>query len=115
MQLFGCANLIVFLWCRWGYVLLLTTNGNKKIYRDVLNFCLCVTLIVGKQSVTFLWYRCAKRNFLFGRQKESHQRKTLGYVLILLRVVLLVGPVVAGSALMPIGEAERRVVLLPNV
>jgi len=65
--------------------------------------------LVGVYRLLFFGY------FLFGRQKESNQRKTLGYVLILLRVVLLVGPVVAGSALMPIGEAERRVVLLPNV
>jgi len=52
--------------------------------------------------VTFLWYRCAKRHFSFGRQKKSNQKKTLGYVLILLWVVLLLGLVVAGSALMPI-------------
>ena len=63
---------------------------------------------------TFLWYRCAKRYFLFGRQKESNQRKTLGYVLILLWVVLLVGTVVAGSALMPIENGDGGFVLLPN-
>jgi hypothetical protein len=56
--------------------------------------------------VTFLWYRCAKRHFLFGRQKESNQRKTPGCVLILFWVVLLVGTVVAGSALMPIGTVS---------
>jgi hypothetical protein len=26
-------------------------------------------------AFSFLWYRCAKRHFLFGRQKESNQRK----------------------------------------
>ena len=63
---------------------------------------------------TFLWYRCAKRYFLFGRQKESNQRKTPGYVLILLWVVLEVGTVVAGSALMPIGNGDVRAMLLLN-
>ena len=53
-------------------------------------------------SRDFRWYRCAKRHFSFDRQKKSNQKKTLGYVLILLWVVLLVGSVVAGSALMPI-------------
>jgi len=34
-------------------------------------------------SFIFLWYRCAKRHFSFGRQKKSNQKKTLGCVLIL--------------------------------
>jgi hypothetical protein len=40
----------------------------------------------------------------FDRQKKSNQKKTPDYVLILLWIMLLVEPVVAGSALMPIGK-----------
>jgi hypothetical protein len=31
-----------------------------------------------EHAITFLWYRCAKRHFSFGRQKKSNQKKTLG-------------------------------------
>jgi len=42
-------------------------------------------------AITCLWYRCAKRHFSFDRQKKSNQKKTLGYVLILLWLCLKFG------------------------
>jgi len=72
-------------------------------------------LIAGIANAMFYFFRLFVSQRLsrglrrsFDRQKKV-TKKTLGYVLILRWIVLEVGPVVAGSALMPIGNSERWV------
>jgi len=65
------------------------------------------------KTIIRLVFDTAKRHFLFP-QKKSNQKKTLGLRSDPMRGSALAGPVVAGSALMPIGNGEQRVVLLPD-